>query len=181
VGNNFLKPFSPTGISKNPLAIFDLFLLLISPLAILMFVVGVIVILDRTGTQQSFLRRLEQTGVVAQAVVDRVDPDWIVVRLTDQAGNEPRIGLIKPVYYPHEVVSALKPGDLVSVRYTNPEFESQAVLNDHLADVQNYWGFLWEPAIMMLIAWVVIVRWPYLLFWGFIEDGGADRREGGAR
>lgn len=152
-------------------------MLLLSPLAILMFVVGVIVVLDRAGTHQAFLRRLEQNSVLTQAVVDQVDADWIVVRFADPNEKEPRIGLVKPVYYPPEVVRALQPGDTVSLRYMAPAYESQAVLNDYYNDVQNYLGFLWEPGIILLIAWVVIVRYPDFLFWGFIDDFDLLRKE----
>ena len=155
---------------KSVLGLLDMLLLLLSPLAILMFVVGVIVVIDRTGTHQAFLRRLEQNPVLTQAVVDQIDSDWIVVRFADPNEKEARIGLVKPVYYPPEVIRALKPGDTVNLRYMAPAYESQAVLDDYYAAVQNYLGFLIEPLIILLVAWVVIVRYPDLLFWGFIDD-----------
>jgi hypothetical protein len=176
-----VKKNSPAGIIKNGLAYLNLLMLLLSPLAILMFVVGVIVMFDRTATHQGFLRRLEQSGVVTQAVIERVDANWIVVRFADLTDQEPRIGLVNPVYYAPEVLPALKPGVAVSVRYMFPDYESQGVLNEHLTAVQNYWGFLWQPGIMMLIAWVIVVRYPDLLFWGFLDDSGKIWVERGAR
>lgn len=162
---------------RSPLKILDALLFAFSPLAIIMFIVGVIVLLDRAGSHQDFLRRLEQNSAVAPAVVDQVEPDWVIVRFTDPAQAEPRIGLVKPIYYPAALIAALKPGDALTVRYLTPASEGQAVLEDYYADLRGYWGFVWEPGILLLLSWLVIVRHPDFLFWGFIEDFGAVRKE----
>ncbi len=166
---------------KLIIKILDAFLLLISPLAILMFVVGTIMALDGYSTHRDFLRRLAQNGATAQAIVERADETWVFVRFADPQGDPARVGLVRRSYYPAQVLAALQPGARLEIRYLLPIFESQAVITDRMADVEGYWGFLWQPGILLLASWVVIILHPEPLFWGFVDLPAAFEKAGSQR
>lgn len=160
----------------------DGFILIISPLMILLFIVGVIALMDRTGNHQSFLRKMDQ-GLVTTATVssllhsDDSDELNIAVNFIDLLQQE-RFGLIKTMYYPTEIVNSIKPGDIVNIRYLEPGYESQVILNDYYANVRNYFGFAYDVIVVMVVAWGFIIIHPEFLFWGFSEEKGVKSKAG---
>lgn len=156
----------------------DGFILLISPMTILLFIVSVIAILDRVGNHQSFLRNLDQSGMVTTATVSSFfqsavsGEPTIAVDFIDPLQQE-RTGFIKTKYYPAEIIASIHRGDIVNIRYLEPAYESQVILNDYYANVRNYFGFAYDVIGMMLISWVLIIIHPEFLFLGFGQDWSA--------
>jgi hypothetical protein len=171
-----------TKLIKLLLGFLDGFILLISPMTILLFVVGVIAMIDRVGIHQGFLRKLDQSGMVTTATVSSIfrsavsDEPTIAVDFMDQLQQE-RMGFIQTKYYPAEVVDSIHRGDVVNIRYLEPAYESQAILNDYYSNVCGYFGFAYDVIVMMLISWVLIIIHPEFLLLGFGQDWSVKPKE----
>jgi len=139
--------------------------------------------MDRYGTHQSFLRSMDQSGIVTTATVSSLfhsaisDELTVAVNFIDQSQQE-RMGFVKTMYYPAEIVNSIKPGDIVNIRYLEPSYEGYVILNDYYTDVRNYFGFAYDIILMMLVSWVLIIIRPEPLFWGFNLNLSVKPKEG---
>jgi hypothetical protein len=158
-------------IGKQVLRAIDIFLLLASPLMILMFIVAVIALLDRGNQHFRLVKGLQEQGLVTQAEVLDEQPSSLGIPVVfDQPGFGEQYFFIKTDYYSPEVIQSLHEGDQISILYT-PEFnESRAVLADHFDDVRHWLGFAVDPLVMMLVACLTVIAHPEILYIGYIEN-----------
>lgn len=155
------------GLLKQVLRTVDVFVLALSPMAILGFVVIAIIALDGFGTHVNFVRGLEQHGAIAAGTLyyDGADDPTAVVEL---AGGQQEYLVLYMKYYSRDTLAALSDGQTVRVRYTAPpEHEYKAVLEDHYDEVRAYWGYLKEVIWVLAVCWFMLVLHPELLYLGF--------------
>lgn len=143
----------------------------IASMAPLMFLVGVIAGLDRWGTHNRFLDKLETYGKTTEARVSYVDGySRAGVDFIDSDGRQ-RYGTLELRYYSSEVIQTIRPGVLLDVIYIDAlisESEKTALL-EYYPDVQHapavtpdvWWG--------LGISWLVIVFYPKFTFLGMID------------
>lgn len=155
------------GLLKQVLRIADAFVMVLSPMAILGFVIIAIIVLDGFGTHVNFLRALEEHGTIAAGTLhyDGADDPTAVVEV-DGAQTEYHVVYLK--YYSKDTLAALADGQVVRVRYTAPPvYEYRAVLEDHFDEVRAYWGYLKEVIWVLAVCWFMVVLHPELLYLGF--------------
>lgn len=157
-------------IGKQVLHTIDIFLLLASPLMILMFIIAVIILLDYGGQHYKLVKTLHEQGVQAQAKVVDAPPTSLGIPVVF---NQPDYGeqylFIKVDYYSPGVIESLHAGDQVAILYLPEYNESRAVLADHFADVKHWYGFAVEPLIMMLVACLAVIVHPEVLYIGYVS------------
>jgi hypothetical protein len=152
---------------QSILRVGDVFLLAVSPLAILMFVVGLIVLADRAGEHNRFVRDL-RAGSVVNAEVTEVDQEEDLITVRYLAGGEERYGLLYTHYYPG-AFEDLRAGQSVRVRILPQAYEARVAWEERFAQVEGYLGYAVEPGIILAIAWLVVVLHPEFLYLGYAE------------
>ena len=110
-------PHRFTVIWKNVLWFINLILSGIAPLGIILFLVGVIALLDSYGTHSRLARQMTEEGQTAAAVIDFVsrEDDWISVDYSDDQDNL-RDGVLEMRYYDPVLWETLTPNTTVQVR-----------------------------------------------------------------
>lgn len=148
------------------------FLLFLAALAPLMFLVGVIVAIDRWGTQNRFLRNLEAYGKTADAKVSYIDDEYGYAGLDiiDSTGNE-KFGRLDLRYYSPEVVKTIQPGKALRVIYIDKlisESEKTA-LAEYYEDVKSAPPVTADVWWMLGIAWLIVMLHPQFTFLGMAD------------
>lgn len=150
----------------------NFFLVFLSTLAPLMFVVGVISGLDRWNTYRRLRSELEASGLQAEGFVSYRDDEnsRIGVDYLDQDGRQ-RYGALEMRYYNTVGWEQFVPGAPVNIRYI-PEYTS---ISDQVVLVEAYDDFLdffpaWPDVFGILgVAWLVLMARPQILFWGLVD------------
>ncbi len=151
---------------------FDVLLALISPLALIMFLVGCIVLVDKYGAHLGQLRRMESLGRITEAVVDFGSPehDWVFVDYLD--GTEERSGVLEMRYYPAETWDLMQPGATIQIRCLpmTTRGSDRVVLANRFDDFRRYRAYLQPDALILLgFSWVVFLFKPQLLYAGLVD------------
>ena len=134
-----------TVIWKNVLWFINLILSGIAPLGIILFLVGVIALLDSYGTHSRLARQMTEEGQTAVAVIDHVsrENNWIFVDYRDDQNNL-RDGVLEMRYYDPAFWETLTPDTTVQIRYL-PVHESgsdRVVLQQYFDNVPSYRSYL---------------------------------------
>ncbi|MCB0115361.1 MAG: hypothetical protein KDD84_14780 [Caldilineaceae bacterium] len=147
----------------------DTILLLMSPIAILFFLLAALLLAVETSEQRGYRNMLLEAGQIAQATVDHVyeDGDLHVV-FVDAAGGE-RFAILRTVYYPSAVRAALQEGTVQTIRYLPPYAEGP-VLEDHLDTVLRYRKPLTGLWVMLAVSWAILILRPDFLYFGYVKD-----------
>lgn len=148
---------------------FNILMGLISPLFIILFVVGAVVVLDRFGQFNAFINGLKEDSRVTAAVVTRAYDDELgsVGVEYDWKEGQTFWGALKAAYHPPGVLRGLQVGQRVTIRYPDPPRDGGVVLEEYYPQVQYSYDFVSEPLIVMLVCWVLIVFYPRFLYYGF--------------
>jgi hypothetical protein len=144
----------------------DIFLFAISPLAILMAVVALIVLADRASEHNRFLRELRASGQVTNAEVSGIEWEYALVFVRYIQEGEERFGLLYTRYYP-EAAHQLQLGQSLRVRYLPHGSAEEVIWEDHFSAVENYYGYAREGGIMLAVAWIIVVLHPEFLYLGY--------------
>jgi hypothetical protein len=166
VGGEGMQPFA-RNVGKMVHWI-DAGLLVMSPLAILMVIVAVIVLLDRAGEHAQFLNAMHTHGRVVDGQVSGVEREdaLIFVRYID--GGQEETGLLYTKYYP-EALNMLNEGQALRIRFDPHDVDRNLVWEDHFSAVENYWGYAVDSGLMLLIGWLIVVIHPEFLYIGYAE------------
>jgi hypothetical protein len=147
-------------------------LLFLASLAPLMFLVGMIVLVDRWGTHNRFLRSLEAYGKTAEARVSYTDEEYnrAGVDFVDSAGNE-KYGTLDFRYYSPEVVQTIQPGKTMRVIYIDKLISEneKTALAEHYDDVKNASPVTADVWWMLGISWLVVALRPHFVFLGVTD------------
>lgn len=151
---------------KALFAIADALLLLISPLAIIGFIVGAIAFSAAYGEHQSFVRNLTAHGIVTEAQLSSYEfgEPYIAVEFRDEDGVT-RYGTIATEYYSEDTLLKLTRRE--RIRYLPEVYQSSFVLEDHFNTVKNYLGHLTVSISIMAISWIIVVIKPEFLYIGY--------------
>lgn len=145
---------------------------LISPLALIAFLIGCIIVVDKYGAHLGQLRRLESQGCVTEAVVDFGSPehDWVFVDYDD--GAQERSGVLEMRYYPPETWDLMQSGAKIQIRYLpiTTRGSDRVVLAGRFDDFRSYPAYLQSDALILLgLSWVVFLFKPQLLYAGLVD------------
>jgi hypothetical protein len=153
-------------------------LLAVSPLAILVVVVALIILAERAGEHNRFMREMRESGQVVDAIVSGVDQEaqLVFVRFAEQDENQ--VWLLYTHYYP-EALEQLSKGQTVRVRYLPASSEAKVLWEDHITAAYTYWGYAVDSGMMLIIAWLIVIIHPEFLYIGYAN--ALPQREGRAR
>jgi hypothetical protein len=164
----------------------DVLAAVLSPLAIVAFLVLMIVLLDNFATHMRLLREIDQFGVDVTATWRGVSSDGSmgVVELPPVEGDY-QGAVIYTKHYRAASLAGLQVGQAVQVRYTlPPEADFHAVLLDHIGEVRAYSGYLRELFWPLLFTWGILLLRPDFLYLGLADiapDALASQPPGDAR
>jgi hypothetical protein len=146
----------------------------ISPIALLLFIVGFIMLLDNHNAYQRLRGRLEQAPLTSTATISfcAEESQYCFADFTDSLGRE-RFGKIEWKYYPAEATAGLEglePGDQISIRYASYQYEERVVLAQYYPAFLGYKGYYYEEGGIMLACWLVLLFFPEIMLYGLVDD-----------
>ncbi len=157
---------------KSILRFFDSFVLILSPIAILFFLLGAVMLPIELRSHPAMVKDLAAEGVVAEAVVDYIyDDGKIHFEFLDQEGDE-RYEILDPIYYTPEVRQTLQLDSVHTIRYM-PRYEHSPVLEDYFNQVRAYRKDLSGLYFLLGTSWFILIIRPDFLYIGYIEDWDA--------
>ncbi len=150
-------------------------------MVILLFVVAVIVLIERVGGHYRMVRAFEQRSLPAAAVIEGREPSetlgWYAV-FQDEQGQE-RSGFIEPAYYPEALQQQLAYGAEIRIRYLPESYASELILDGRLDDVRFYWGYARDVLWVLLVCWVLIIVHPEALYIAYVDPFSEKFKKGG--
>lgn len=155
---------------------FNVLLLLISPMALLMLVVGFIMLLDTRATHNRLRDALELEVLTAEAEIASCYPEdgFCFAKYVDVSGAD-RYDRLDTGYYPGDLrtyITMLEEGDEVVVRYSMDPYETEIVLAEHYEAFVTYKGYYVEMAGMMAVSWFILILHPEILLAALVDDFG---------
>jgi len=142
----------------------DMIMVLISPMYILLFVVGVISLMDQHNQFNRFMRMLDTNSYVVEAEVEiPMDEGKVHLQYFTSDGEE-HMAYLDVRYNPRPVLESLYAGQQVEIRCPEPSFEGNAVLEEYYPAVRESHDYARDPLIVMGIGWLLIIFYPQFLY-----------------
>jgi hypothetical protein len=160
-------------IGQGMVQVGDVFLLLISPLMMIGFIIAAVMLLAEFGEHRQFVRRLEEEGRVTQATVESLTSEhaWAHVTYPGEDGDA-RFGVLDMDYYASDVWDTLQVDRTVEIRYLPWHLPNsdRVILNRRFEAVRRYRGYLTADLLSLLgICWLALVIKPQLLYVGLVD------------
>jgi hypothetical protein len=155
-------------ILKNILAKLDKLCLVLSPLALILFGITVIIILDGFGRHAQLLHDLDEDGMVVTGRWSGLssNKEYASVQLDRPVNGFDRV-FFPAKYYRQETLAGLKPNQPVPLRVIlPPEHEQTFVLQNAYDEVRAYTGYLDANLWLLLLCWVILAIRPDILLFG---------------
>jgi len=146
----------------------DIILMVLSPLAILMVIVGVIVLMDRGSEHDRFVRSMREDGQVIEGIISGLDREDEIIFVHTTSQGEDSYWLLYTKYYP-EALDLLDEGQKVRIRYLPPGYEAEVIWEDHFDAFEGYRGYALDVGVMLLAAWLIVVIHPEFLYIGYLD------------
>jgi len=173
--NRFVAALRPVFRAiKALLHMLDGFLLILSPLIIILFVILVIVLLDNYGTNWKYLQKMQAEGEVVWGVmVDTYDPaaeDETYLGVIYPTYYDPdEIGLLRIAHYSSEQLLTLHEGAAVEIRHLPNDLEETVMLQRFFDPLGNLWQMNRINVAILLVSWLIIAWHPEMLYLGYGE------------
>lgn len=149
----------------------NILLISIAPMFAVLFVIGIIMLLEDTGAHHRLVTKFEQNGIAALANVDQITTyDGSLQVVFTDAGAKERRGRIKASYYPPEVWQSYIQREQVEILYLPESYEYEVVLRAEFGYVQGYWGFAVQELLILAVSWFFIILHPEFLYLGYVKD-----------
>lgn len=163
-----------TPFSQRLLQLIDLFLISLSPLAILGFVIFLIIILSGLIEHVSLIQQYETQGRETTAkILYAPDPDseYLLVKYNG-TGGQVEDGYVRTRYYQPETIAQYREGQLLSVYILPEQVEHEVIpvadFNEFRA-YRGYWQGMWLP---LLVSYLIVIVHPELLYLGLTDQRG---------
>ncbi len=148
----------------------------ISPMALLMLIVGFLMTLDARSAHRRFQEALETEVLTAEAEIASCyhDEGFCYAQYVDVSGED-RYDRLDLGYYPapiREKLDRLERGDVVEVRYSLDPYETGIVIAENYQDFLTYWGYLADMVGIMAVSWFILVLHPEIMLLALIDDVG---------
>jgi len=158
------------------LKFFNVLLMAISPMALLMLIVGFLMTLDARSAHRRLQEALEKVVLTAEAEIASCYPDeaFCYAQYVDVSGEE-RYDRLDLGYYPdsiREKLGRLERGEQVEVRYSLDPYETGIVFAEYYQDFVTYWGYYADMVGIMLVSWFILVLHPEVMLITLVEDIG---------
>jgi hypothetical protein len=155
----------------------NIFLMLISPMVLILLIVGFVMLLDTIGTQRRLIERLEEVPLTTSAVISfcYAEERYCFSDFVDENGIE-RYGKLDWRYYSDETtawLASLDRDDVVEVRYAAYQYEDNIVLVEEYDRFLDYKGHLYQNGGIMLVSWFILMLHPEALLFSLVDDLGS--------
>jgi hypothetical protein len=161
----------------NIIRVINVFLMLISPMALLMLIVALIMGIDHHGRFQRQLAALDEVPRTTTATIASCYPEerYCYANFTDTTGLE-RYGKLEWRYYATDVIAELETlerGDTILVRYPDDEDEEILILAEHYNAFAIYRRYISDMAWIALVSWFILFLHPEVMLYALVDDMGA--------
>ena len=155
-------------------AFIDVLLLAISPMALLMLIVVVIMLPDNYGAHRRLREALEKTPQTAMATITNCyeEDRYCSAGCVDTDGQEHYCKLDWR-YYPEEIrvgLARLERGDMVTVRFAPQAPNGEVVLAEHYEVFTEYKGYLYDLGIVGLVCWGILILHPEIMLFSLVDN-----------
>ncbi len=155
---------------KKILNILDVLILFTSPIAILFFLIGAIMLPIELREHPNYLESLEAEGILTEALVDYIYDDGdIHIIFTDTDGKE-TYRILEIIYYSPEVASTLQLDTTHTIRYVPQNYDVPPALEAHLDQVYAYKQDLSGLYFILITSWIIIAIRPDFLYAGYAKN-----------
>ncbi|HMB25556.1 MAG: hypothetical protein ACM33V_09440 [Chloroflexota bacterium] len=152
--------------------IFRILFFFTSILAPLLFLVGVIALLDQWGAHNRFLTNLEKYGKMTTATVTYIDDEYnrAGVKFFNTEGQE-CFGTLDFRYYSSDVIQTVQPDSKVRVLYIDKFISGneKTALAEYYADVKSAPPVDADLLWMLGISWLIVAVQPHITFAGMAD------------
>lgn len=156
-------------VLKTVPVLIDVLLWILSPFAIILFIIVGFVGTIYGLTQRELIRRLDTEGQVEVGFVDFYAEDMRLLFIDhDEAGTR-YFGSLKTLCYPDELINSFQEGDEVAIRYL-PGRSEDLVLEEHMHYFRACPGFDPEYFYVLGVCVVLVIIHPEFLYFGYIND-----------
>jgi hypothetical protein len=163
---------------RSLLRTLDGLFLLLSPIALLFFLLCALLLPVNVREHPLFLAQLEEEGQVTKATVTAVlDNGTVLIRYTTAAGAE-RTDSLATAYYDGSVRATLQPESVHTVRYLPTYGDNQSpILESEIDAVRSYRKPLGGLYALLIASWLVLIIRPDILYAGYVQNWTAVRDE----
>jgi hypothetical protein len=154
---------------KKTLQILDTILLLTSPIAILFFLIGAIMLPVELREHPNYLAALEN-GTTTEACVDYIYNDGDIHLIFADTDGEETYRILETAYYTPEVIATLQLDTTHIIRYVPNNYDVAPVLEEHIGQVYAYKQDLSGLYFILITSWVIIAIRPDFLYAGYVKN-----------
>lgn len=163
-------------IALGAVQLVNVLLMLISPLALLMLIVALIMFLDYQGAHQRQIKALEAAPRTTTATISSCydEDEYCYAEFIDAAGRE-RYGKLDWRYYAEPVqaeLAEMERGDPVVVRYAHDQYENDIVLAQQYDAFVHYKGYMYEMGGIAAVSWAILILHPEVMLYALVDDIG---------
>ncbi|MBN1264723.1 MAG: hypothetical protein JXA25_04470 [Anaerolineales bacterium] len=154
--------------------VIDLFLMAISPMVLLLLIVGVIMMMDTIGAHRRLLEKLEEVPHTTGARITSCYPEeyFCFADFIDENGID-RYGKLEWRYYSEETTArlvTLKRDDIIEVRYADYRFEDHIVLAAEYDNFLIYKGHIIQNGGIILGCWLILILHPEVMLVTLVDN-----------
>jgi hypothetical protein len=158
------------------LRIFNVFLMIISPMALLMLIVGFLMTLDARSTHRRLQDALDAEVRTVEAEIASCYPEegFCYAQYVDVSGED-RYDRLDLGYYPdmiRERIGQLERGDVVEVRYSLDRYETEIVIAEYYQEFATCKGYYADMVGIMAVSWFILVLHPEIMLVALVDDVG---------
>ena len=154
---------------KKFLNILDTLLLFASPIAILFFLLGAIMLPVELNEHPNYLKSLE-SGIVTEALVDHIYEDGDIHIIFTNPDGEESYRILETQYYTPEVIASLQVDSSHRIRYVPNNYDVDPALEAHIAQVYAYRQDLSGLYFLLITSWLIISIRPDFLYAGYVKN-----------
>ena len=155
---------------KKLLPILDGLLLFASPIAILFFLIGAIMLPVELSEHPNYLEALEEEGILTEARIDYIYDDGdFHLEFVNVDGDE-AYRILEKEYYSPETLLDLRLDTLHTIRYVPQNYDVPPALEEHLDEVYAYRQDLSGLYFILVASWLVLIIRPDFLYTGYVKN-----------
>lgn len=155
---------------KRLLEILDSLIFIFSPIAILFFLLGALMLPIELMEHPNYLKALETEGVLTEAWVDyRYEDGDIHLKFINIEG-ETDFRILETDYYNRKVRGTLKLESVHTIRYVPQNYDHGPVLEQHFDQVRAYRQDLSGLYFIIGVSWLLLSIRPDFLYLGYVDD-----------
>ena len=156
--------------------VINVFLLVISPMALLMLLVALLMFPDHHRTHRRRIEALEAVPLTVAATIRMCEDNshYCYAEFTDAEGHD-RYGKLEWTYYAKPVkaeLAKLERGDKIVVRYAHDQYVDDIVPAQQYDAFLHYKGYMYEMGGIAAVSWTILILHPEVMLYALVDDIG---------